>query len=1036
MPTQTSNQTALRASGFKRRVYVSDMSGDVVLNASVTATPTFPAWNVAISVNSGSAASVQRGMRVVVETSGGDYKGTLHIRAAGTISSTNLPLREFSKGFVQVASGDVLKVYDDPPIFDKLVADDATFAPDRETYAAQFSDPRPLACSGGWYAGWASRSSAVPLVGSDSLNLDPDTANTLTHAWEASGGTIASASAADTTIDLSTAGKYRVGHTVTAANSASRKQNVRMRTHDDNDPPYIGTEEAPMAGDFDNGFSYSFRLYGDTSGLRDYAPVVVWVDETINGTIQSFGAKVSGRSHIKCSGYLRRDRSGWDADERRSYVIFEVISPLAALAELPGFSKVMTADASPANWSEIKTLTIRRALVYLLLYYTNFNEAGHDLLFDDDGMTTKLYSQLFIEKLDPLGQLRELADGADCRVTCDRLGRLEIQRRPELTPLADRGDIATTLSLTTADLIDYEMEREHKEIVEMVRTRGFTAGATTAANQPLFARWPGRAPGYGNQNTTFEKLICDDAADHYDRCAMRGAWANKTFTDANGVKRIAPKMRVRLPGSYDVFDLYREWVGVSFSGNLRGVDPSDFRWLVESISTTTEGGNAEVVLTLQAETYGIVDHTEADDTPATGEDNGLPPWKPPSDYFPPIPVTPPVIDPNGLGPRGTQAIAVFWTDNTMTVCGPNLAGSGSGFDVSSARGGPVWVTVNLTALSGWPGGTVVSFVVEPDSPSIVGTGTATHGWLITTTHRMRVANIGLTPTLQYVGALSGSATANRRIEIGRGNPDYIGVGSYLKSGGGVVFDYSYDRGATWGVVSVPSVGGGHYDTASNNNWIPDVWFDPRNANRVITTAFTNTANFNAGLVADGFISTSLPPSFSALSNPDVQPGGGTALTIASAYQSGILAHTRIVHSGGTSVGTVRRVNGTTATDVSPVVGSTTYGTFIFPRAVSLADNDRNFCVVVGLSEYDGTGNVIVAYTRNFEGACDWTVVYGPVTYTAALWNGVYAISPTAVYMLGSNALGFLDINEGAVDNRIGNLSKSGVRAVGLCGISG
>src|SRR5690606_34289436 len=112
----------------------------------------------------------------------------------------------------------------------------------------------------------------------------------------------------------------------------------------------------------------------------------------IGGVRQSFGAKASGRSHIKCMGYLRRARTGWDESEGRYYVTYDIVSALEMLRELPGFSKVFQHDQTPASWSEQKTLTHRRAWLYLALYYTNANEAGHDLVLDDGGMMDKAYS--------------------------------------------------------------------------------------------------------------------------------------------------------------------------------------------------------------------------------------------------------------------------------------------------------------------------------------------------------------------------------------------------------------------------------------------------------------------------------------------------------------------------------------------------------------------------------------------------------------------------------------------------------------------
>jgi hypothetical protein len=127
----------------------------------------------------------------------------------------------------------------------------------------------------------------------------------------------------------------------------------------------------------------------------------------------------------------------------------------------------------------------------------------------------------------------------------------------------------------------------------------------------------------------------------------------------------------------------------------------------------------------------------------------------------------------------------------------------------------------------------------------------------------------------------------------------------------------------------------------------------------------------------------------------------------------------------------KRVNGTTITDISPTVTAVTYGPD-FPRSLSISDSDPNFLVACVTDGSDGGSNRIVAYTENAEGAATWTVLAGPGLIASMPYTECYAISKTAVYLMGKSALGFWAGSGTAIDSRIGNISTTAF-CVGICG---
>lgn len=783
MPNQSANLASLRAGNHVSRTFMSIMTGSVIWSATVSATPTYPLFSIAVTTSSGSHTNAQRGYRVVVESSTGAYKGTLNIRAAGTISATAMPVRELTKGTANIVSGDVLKVYDDVLLADKLVRATDAFPPDDLTYSDQNSDPPPVVCSGGWWAGRlnASGNADVPFVGSTSYTIDPDSGGSVTHSWTAPSGTfqVGTSTSADPTVRWTTAGSYNVTHSVTdSGNSKSRAQYVRVRVHSDADPPYECVIENVDATE-ERGWAATIRVFDvlPLSVLPDGAPVCIWTEDTVDGTEIAYGSAAAGRSHILLNGYVRRDTQNVNADNPE--MRFEIISPLAKLMEVPGFSKVMEYNQSPNNWTLIKSLTVKRAMVQLVAFYTWAIESGVDFTFT--GFSDAEYPLLYLQAQSPVMQLRELADSRDARMICLKHGQIDVQERPELTAIGSRSGMTTIVDLTSDDVLSegLEISREHYRPVMQLEARGFTKATTVAAATPLFSRWPG-TPGYGTENTTVERLIADTQASLNERAGRRGASADRIYQSSTSVMQHAPQLTLRLRGAYwRVMDFYREWVTLNYtaSSNMRGIDLTTMRWRITNISVAWEDLTAVTTLQLQAETNaeaGLTYYPPPDDTGLIdippfpyipGPDETLPlpiPEFPPGTNRPPekfwaVAVTP---DAGGTIVNRTTAFnpvaqTISWeTCDGNQLVGNGLAGCSDPFNyrrkfVATTNG--IYKTDDLW-VSGTPTWTLVA-----NNTTIWG-----YSWAYTSKMLMSVNKKG------YIAALSGRS-----------------------------FAYSMDYGATW-----------------------------------------------------------------------------------------------------------------------------------------------------------------------------------------------------------------------------------------------
>ena len=165
----------------------------------------------------------------------------------------------------------------------------------------------------------------------------------------------------------------------------------------------------------------------------------------------------------------------------------------------------------------------------------------------------------------------------------------------------------------------------------------------------------GLLPSLGSQSALIDKLIADSAADLLRRCALRGAYEDKVFFDADGLQHHAPTRALTLFGAYaPIFQFYAEWIAFSGVTTLRGVNlcwfPLDTPIGQRKFRGRHDDNHRHPASGRRRQTA----LTSADDTPAT---ESIAPSDP-GITFPPILTTNPIVDANGLAGT-TDRLAVF-----------------------------------------------------------------------------------------------------------------------------------------------------------------------------------------------------------------------------------------------------------------------------------------------------------------------------------------------------------------------------------------
>jgi hypothetical protein len=998
MPDLTGQAATFRAGKYAYTGYLAIIPQTVVCAATVDSTPTFPAMSLTITVTAGDIADVERGMTVRVESAAGAFKGLLRVASTGTLNATTLPINEVAAGTVNIAGTDVLKIVSEWRIWDKLVSATAALNKDsRLAYTDQLADPPPVANAGGAAVGWGATAN-IAFDASTSYAVDPDNTGGLTYAWDFGDGTPSTSATATETVSFP-AGFRWVKLTVTDAdNSTTTEKFVPVWVYDNSTLSPVPVIMSSLEGDVRTGWRASFELVDTNaavSTLPDGALVVYVERETYAGSEASYGSNAAARSNIKFIGYLTRDTISIEPDNNT--VRFDAEGPLGILERTPALTQLMISDATPANWQEVKTLTVQRALWYLWHWQATVGTLFDTLAINGGSLGNLSLLRIAVTDVSSAaGQLRDVASATNLMVSADRLGRLTFVREFDYLDSTDRTARTKTYDLTTADALSVELTREHRGTTKFVRGEGITT-----AGAPVFSNAPGNAPSpMGTASETFSRQIVSGQADLNTRAGLHFARVNSLY---NG--QFVPRgVQINLPDGYDVFDpAYGEAVTLTLAAatNKRGVSfGTGTRWTIPrvSISHDADRGAKAVRVTLDHETTGPVGVTYV---PPVAADIGL--SIPSFDFSYELPGFAIDYD-TSRGTFVSGTLAIFGTNGYLYTTGD--------FGTPSGSGGPTWTGTDLTGLANWDG-TIIRFVVDAYSPGYVGGGTAVNGWILTTTSILRITDIFGTPALalRHTFAVVSSA---RHISATRGMQNHVvASGNYVNDGTypGVYVTYTTDD-STYTEVEVTA----HYNTQPRSD-VPWVHISERETGVVYVPAYTNTSSFNSSVVelhksADYGATWAVSSGNLAFTSQYVLPRIFMPYSIGTAN---IMYRGDVLRSGINDVYSMYRVSGSTNTAITPATGG---------NIVEMVIDDANANNAL-FSSYGGASNMFTTAELGYP-----TPTYSDVTADAA--GAPLAINASAMYVTNTSKMLYSGDFGGTWDNRIGNIAAA-IYFVGLCG---
>ena len=1042
MPDVTAQASTFRSrAGYHYNAHLAVVPQTAVMDRAVNmASITYPVTTITFDdqyTGAGAYTDIKEGMTVIVYNGNSStVKGYLRV-ATGGASSTVLQVNEFSQAYLNLADNDKFAVLDHYLMWDLLVAANAALDKDsRVTYSAQLDDMNPVANGGGAWAGDLDSGAAVATIEFDwttSFPVDPDNSSGLTYSVDVGDGniTVGSTTTSTCTVEFP-AGFRHVELTVTDADSSA--------THVKQIPVYVDdpasrtslsvateTLESAMGTYFWRVvFSCPLGSEASLTNIPDGSFIIIWESEHYGATNASYGSSTpTDRSHIKFCGYLVRDTIRIEPES--DTVTFEAVGPLGVLEMVGALPQLLVSDATPANWQEIETLTLRRALWYVV-YWHSTALRYFDFIWPSIPAALT-YQRLAIQDTSSIaGQLRDIGDSAAWDVVCDRQGVIRFLKKPPQLTVAERATRGTTYNVTVADLLSLDFTREHQFMTKLVTGEGITSGG-----DPVFSKAPGNAPGPGTSSETLSRQVVADQDEMNQRTGDHLAWLNGTYYNSSTKQNsLVPKSaRFQMPDKYDWADpAHREFYTLTLAASLnkRGVAfTTSTLWTLEGVTITydPETGTKQIDWQMRPETKGLPGTT----------------FVPPSEGLTGIPALPefdlqfpdlgdfsfefPGFD-IGLNPAiGT--IAAFNIDGNVY-----FTTAAADFSTPSASGGPQWTSVDLTGLATPLAGTLRDFVVDAYSPGYTGTTDgAINGWIVTTTNIYRITDIfstgaGIALTDQHTFT-TGNATMYRSIDASYGVENWVMVISRDDSPAEIECAYTTD-GSTWAEVTITSAVG----TVNPSNPTQGLHISSRNAGLAYAVGYVGLVGYLYRTLDYGATWTRVTPL--------------VQLTSAAGPTGHALIHApfddnndQLVFASGWTAGSnslnnqrlyvVNSVGSTGSTNISPATGA---GPSLYQRGLTTLGSNRQLVVMLPYVDAANHFSDLWVSTTGGETAAKWSLITEDVPYQSVALVGDAGSKKAYLWGL-DNQIGYSeDITTGVIDDRSGDLASSG-RIVNICG---
>jgi len=366
---------------------------------------------------------------------------------------------------------------------------------------------------------------------------------------------------------------------------------------------------------------------------------------------------------------------------------------------------------TPDKWYEMQTITCDKVAYFILKWFSNALELCNFY----GGSNTYRSKGEEISMGTVWQQLNYMLDGYKGIAVPDSLNGIWVTRQYMYKNDVERGITDDAASMTSADL---EGDTGFVWAQNFVQTVQAIGGGSTydGTTQMLFASAAPLAPGYGASidNSLAVRLnTSDPQLELNELTGQRRAELDNPNRD----------LTIDTLLNFDVFEMaYGEPIAFTYAHpNIAGLSILT-KLVIRSISRSHSSDFREQPKRLSIRVDAVPAWTVGDTKPV--EDDSIDDWGG-GGGDPPVIVLPPPVDWSGDGiPSGAVVLAYFGTDNYVYITRNYRATN------------PTWSRYALSL-----DGTLIAFVVDARSPLYMGSGTAVHGWIATTTKIYKIEDI-------------------------------------------------------------------------------------------------------------------------------------------------------------------------------------------------------------------------------------------------------------------------------------------------------
>jgi hypothetical protein len=739
------NLTNMRGD-YNGRSYVCVTPATIKLQAQINITQTGKRASLTYaSVVTGSHSDLKDGMLVIVHADQNDlYNYWWRGRVRGTASSGTIPINETDLSFFVNYYVTVIEDYDVMPRLARR-ANDANYV----DYDLAFATLPPAI--GGLQSSYVvhTTSTTTSLSFAPTVSAMEKDATITTYLWDVSDGTITNGTTATKDITVSfpayqvsvSDGHRWVSLTATDSNSVTHTFRFEVFVGNLNTAPFVlqDVDNISWSADWNSGYNASITLHGDGSTLLPNQRLTIAYRDLYSAVTTPMNTSVAMVGRIK-GDVISNTGVDWLKETR--FTVEGFGTQLANLA-CPKFA--MFDVDTPAEWNDIEDPTPVRAIWHTVTRYSTFaTVCAFDFLSDYNDYVT---GAIEIEAQGMLDGLNRVAGRIMAQVTFAPSGEWRIRQTASYLSQATKDTLTTVASITTQDMLDFTIERQHAPRVGYVEGGASIYDPATKTYAAYIAKAPSIMNTSGEEVQQINGIILDSTSPSTATTQL-GLAVGGTLARAQNVYRL----------QVNFFDAWREIVPSNYEwytftiaddDNNRGVSIGTGRYyLLESVSWSAD--IATGTLTINAQFVQDVDaFGSAQDvaripnltTPYPGQPIQLPygdtylpdgagttynPTDNPDANENPIP--PSALDPitgtpetGGGQPLGNQG--VYYVPFTGAVVGTNFNSVGSAIYTLEVSGvaelGAITSEINKFGVNGdWDNYTVAPPETSPPYPYI------------------------------------------------------------------------------------------------------------------------------------------------------------------------------------------------------------------------------------------------------------------------------------------------------------------------------